>query len=224
MSVAHPWFLLLALAPVLWAAWEWRSAGRRSALLLKAAALLALLTALAGPSITVYSSKLAVAILADTSASVSADDLAAESDFAARADRSRGRHWLRVIPFARTVRDAAPEELDANTLHLRHTAGSAGRATDLEAALRDGVASLPAGMVPRLVRYPTVSKTWAALPAPSGRRASLASPSIPRRWPAFPSPVCFSNRRAFPARYIRASASPSWSLSSHRAPPALRSR
>jgi Ca-activated chloride channel homolog len=151
MSVAHPWFLLLALAPALWAAWEWRSAGRRSALLLKAAALLALLAALAGPSITVYSSKLAVAILADTSASVSADDLAAESDFAARADRSRGRHWLRVIPFARTVRDAAPEELQAGTLHLRHTAGSAGRATDLEAALRDGVASLPAGMVPRLV-------------------------------------------------------------------------
>ena len=139
MSIAHPWFLLLALAPALWAAWEWRGAGRRSALLLKAAALLALLAALAGPSITVYSSKLAVAILADTSASVSAADLAAESDFAASAGRSRGRHWLRVIPFARTIRDTAPEEWDANTPHLRHTAGSAGRATDLEAALRDGL-------------------------------------------------------------------------------------
>jgi hypothetical protein len=151
MSVAHPWFLLLALAPALWAAWEWRSAGRRSALLLKAAAFVALVAALAGPRITVYSSKVAVVILADTSASVSAGDLAAESAFATHAGRSRGRHWLRVIPFARTIRDLAPEEADAHALHLRPTAGSAGRATDLEAALRDGVASLPAGMVPRVV-------------------------------------------------------------------------
>ena len=34
---------------------------------------------------------------------------------------------------------------------LRHTAGTAGRGTDLESAIRDGAAALPAGMVPRLL-------------------------------------------------------------------------
>jgi len=34
---------------------------------------------------------------------------------------------------------------------LRYTAGESGKATDLEAALREAVASLPTGMVPRLV-------------------------------------------------------------------------
>src|SRR6185437_8419463 len=36
-------------------------------------------------------------------------------------------------------------------LHLQHTAGAPGRGTDLEYAIRDGAASLPAGMVPRLL-------------------------------------------------------------------------
>ncbi len=35
-------------------------------------------------------------------------------------------------------------------MKLRHTAGEAGRATDLEAAIREAAASLPAGMVPRV--------------------------------------------------------------------------
>ena len=34
---------------------------------------------------------------------------------------------------------------------LHHTAGAAGHGTNLEAAIRDGAASLPAGMVPRLL-------------------------------------------------------------------------
>ncbi len=40
-------------------------------------------------------------MLADTSASVSPDDLQRESDFADRLEKARGRHWTRVIPFAR---------------------------------------------------------------------------------------------------------------------------
>src|SRR5262249_5976558 len=34
--------------------------------------------------------------------------------------------------------------------NLKHTAGDAGRATDLEAAIREAIGSLPSGMVPRL--------------------------------------------------------------------------
>ncbi len=34
---------------------------------------------------------------------------------------------------------------------LRYTSGAGGRATDLETAIRDGAASLPSGMVPRLL-------------------------------------------------------------------------
>jgi uncharacterized membrane protein len=151
MSFAHPWLLLLLVLPAAWAAQEWNSSTRRAALLLKAGALAAILAALAMPRIEVYRSKVAVVLLADTSASVTGQDLSVESAFADQAQRARGRHWLKVIPFARTTRNAAPEEHAEGQWRLRHTAGAAGHATDLEAAIRDGAASLPAGMVPRLL-------------------------------------------------------------------------
>ena len=46
---------------------------------------------------------------------------------------------------------AALEEKAKDGWQLRHTAGDGGRGTDLEAAIRDGAAALPAGMVPRLL-------------------------------------------------------------------------
>ena len=128
-----------------------RSSARRSGLLLKAGTLAAILLALAAPRIAVYQTKVAVAVLADTSASVSAEDLQTESALAGQVESARGRHWTRVIPFARATRNAAAEEHPKDGWRLRHTAGAAGRATDLESAIRDGAASLPAGMVPRLL-------------------------------------------------------------------------
>jgi uncharacterized membrane protein len=151
MTFEHPWLLLLILLPVCWAAWSWKSSSRRTALLLKAASLAAIAAALAGPRVLVYQSKMAVAMLADTSASVTPADLSFESGFAEKAQRVRGRHWFKVLPFARATRNAAAEERPKEKWELRHTAGAAGHATDLEAAIRDGAASLPAGMVPRLV-------------------------------------------------------------------------
>jgi Ca-activated chloride channel homolog len=151
MTFDHPYALLLVLLPVAWAAWEWRASGRRAALLLKAGAFAAIALALASPRITVYESKVAVAILADTSASVSPDDLKRESALADRIERARGRHWTRVIPFARATRIAAVDERVNRNWQLRHTAGNAGHGTNLEAAVRDGAAALPAGMVPRLL-------------------------------------------------------------------------
>jgi len=151
VTFAHPWLLLLAAAPALWALWEWRAAAGRLALLLKACALLAILVALAQPRISVYQTKVAVAILADTSASVTSDDLRTESALADRLERARGRHWTRVTPFARATRNAAPQEHPKSGWSLRHTSGAAGHATNLEAAIRDGAALLPAGLVPRLL-------------------------------------------------------------------------
>jgi len=70
MTFDHPWALLLALLPVAWAVWEWRLSARRAALLLKAGTFLCVLLALSVPRMTVYQTKVAVALLADTSASV----------------------------------------------------------------------------------------------------------------------------------------------------------
>src|ERR1039457_359572 len=100
MTFDHPFALLLLLLPALWAAGEWRLSARRSALLLKAGAFAAIALALAQPRITVYETKMAVAILADTSASVSLEDLKPESSLADRVESSRGRHWTHLTPFS----------------------------------------------------------------------------------------------------------------------------
>ena len=151
MTFDHPWALPLTLLPIAWAAWEWRLSARRVALLLKAATFLCVLLALSVPRMTVYRTKVAVALLADTSASVTAQDLKTESALADKLERERGRHWSRVIPFARVTRAAADDEHLKDGWQLRHTAAGPGRGTNLESAIRDGVASMPAGMVPRLV-------------------------------------------------------------------------
>ena len=151
MSFDHPWVLLALLLPLGWAAWEWRGSARRLALGLKAAAFVCIVLALSGPRVMVYQTKVAVAVLADTSASVSPEDLARESAIASEVERGHGRHWTRIMPFARGTRLPALEEKTKNGWQLRHTAGAAGRGTDLESAIRDGAAALPAGMVPRLL-------------------------------------------------------------------------
>ncbi|PWU07793.1 MAG: hypothetical protein C5B51_09040 [Terriglobia bacterium] len=151
MSFQHPWLLLLALLPAAWAAWDWRTSARRLGLLLKAGALAAIALALAEPRITVYQNKVAAAVLVDTSASVSPDDLRTESVFATEAEKARGGNWTRIVPFARNTRNAAPEEHPKNVWQLRHTAGSPGHGTNLESAIRDAAASLPPGMTARIV-------------------------------------------------------------------------
>jgi hypothetical protein len=79
--------------------------GAPSALLLKAATLLCILLALSVPSMTIYQTKVAVAFLADTSASVTPQDLKYESALADKIEsQDAGRHWMRVIPFARVSR------------------------------------------------------------------------------------------------------------------------
>lgn len=150
MTFDREWVLFIAWLPLLWALFERRKTARRSAALVKALAFVALLLAFAEPRMNVSVSKTAVAVLVDTSASVTGADLARASDLATAIDKHRGRNWTRVIPFARATRVADASE-HQHSWELRHTAGDAGRATDMEAGIREAIASMPEGMVPRIV-------------------------------------------------------------------------
>src|SRR5579872_708640 len=150
MTFGHAWVLLFACLPAAWVFWEWRESARRTALVLKAAGITAVLIALSEPRLTVHETKVAAAILVDTSASVTPQDLAHASDVATQIEAARGRRWTRVIPFARSARNTAPAER-GKAWSLKYTSGDGGHATNLEAALRDAAASLPAGLVPRIV-------------------------------------------------------------------------
>ena len=149
MTFERAWVLVFLLLPLGWALFEWRRTRRVTALLLKTLSFFAIILALAEPTMTVPQTKMAVAVLVDTSASVAPQDLARASEFAAALNKARGRHWIRILPFARSVRDLTPEE--QRGLHLQLTAGEGGRATDLEAGIDEAISSLPSGLVPRLV-------------------------------------------------------------------------
>lgn len=150
MTFERPWMLALALLPLLWLWFERRNTSRRLALVLKALVFVAVLLALSEPRLSISETKTAVAVLVDTSASMSGPDMTRASEFATAVERARGRNWTRIIPFARTTRDAGAGE-HPRGWELKHTSGEAGRATDLEAALREAIASLPEGLVRRVV-------------------------------------------------------------------------
>ncbi len=93
--------------------------------------------------------RVAVALLVDTSASASPADLQKASETARAMASARGRNWLRVIPFARSTRPLNPGEEQKNW-RLVSTSGDAGRAPDIEGAIQEAIASVTAGMVPRI--------------------------------------------------------------------------
>src|SRR5712692_9451335 len=145
MTFVRPWALLLLPAIAGWAAWEWRKTGRRGALILKAVLFCLVAVALSQPKLTVYEQRVALALLADTSVSIPPEDLRKESDLIAKVRTQRGRHNLDVIPFAADIRSLRPEEKEARELR------SEGRATNLEAAIRNATGRLPEGRVPRIL-------------------------------------------------------------------------
>jgi len=200
MTFQHPFALLLALLPFGWLAYEWRVAGRRTALLLKAAVFFCIALAFSEPRITVYESKVAVAMLADTSASIPAGDLTAESSYADQLERARGRHWVHVVPFARGTRVPAPVERPKNKWELHHTAGAAGHATDLEAAIRDGAASLPPGMVPRLLLVSDGNENLGSVSRAIWQAQQLGIPIDTVPLPGRPKPGLLLESVAFPGQ------------------------
>jgi Mg-chelatase subunit ChlD len=145
---------VLAIAGALLIALEWwlfrPKPLNRYLVALKAASIAAALASVFQPGVGVEESKLAVAVLADTSASIPAGDLQRESQLVSQIEDARGRHVVRVLPFARMIRQPAPQEM-ASGWKLRTTAGEMGRATDLESAIREASAALPAALVPRIV-------------------------------------------------------------------------
>jgi len=150
VTFEHAWVLALLVLPLGWMLFEWRRTRRSLALFLKTLSIIAIILALSEPKLNTPETKMAVAVLVDTSASLSPQDLARASELADALERSRGRHWIRVLPFARSVRNVTPEEQQRGW-HFKYTAGEAGQATDLEAGVREAIASLPAGLVPRLL-------------------------------------------------------------------------
>ncbi len=150
MTFGHPWALPFLILPLGWMLFEWRRTRRTLALILKTLTIVAIVLALSEPKLSIPETKMAVAVLVDTSASLSPQDLTRASELADALERSRGRHWIRVLPFARSVRNIAPDEHQRGW-HFKYTAGEAGQATDLEAAVREAIASLPSGLVPRLL-------------------------------------------------------------------------
>ena len=138
MTFERAWVLMFLLLPLGWALFELKQTRRVVALILKALALVAIIVALAEPVLTIPQTKMAVAVLVDTSSSVSSQDLARASALATELEKARGRHWTRVLPFARSVRNPAPEE-QKNGWQLKNTAGDAGSATDLEAAIGEAI-------------------------------------------------------------------------------------
>jgi Ca-activated chloride channel family protein len=148
MIFERPWALLLLPLPLGWLVWEWRRQMRRGPLAMKTAMMVAVILALAEPVLEIRDRKVALAALVDTSASISDDDLAREGSLLRQMDGARRSNRLDVIPFARSPRSLTADEAG---FRVARTAGSAGRSTNLEAPLREALASLPAGTIHRIV-------------------------------------------------------------------------
>ncbi len=149
MTFERPWLLLTTIVPVVWAYFEWRKHSRHFALVTKAATLMMIAIALAGPILSWRERKVALAVVADTSVSLSAQDLAREADLLKQIDGARGSNEMDVIPFARTPRELTSSE--SSNYKVAVTPGANGRGTNLEAPVRQALASLPSGMLHRIL-------------------------------------------------------------------------
>ncbi len=148
MTFDRAWALFLLVLPLAWLAREWPRQIHHRALLLKVGMAVVVILALAEPTLSIRDHKVAVAVLADTSASLSDADLDRENKFIAQLDDARGRNEIRIVPFARAPRPLDPAEINGK---LIRTKGEAGRATNLETPVREAMASLPADTIHRIV-------------------------------------------------------------------------
>jgi Ca-activated chloride channel homolog len=148
MTFDRPWVLFFALLPLAWFVWERRRTSRHLGLGLKAGAFLSLVIALSAPRISWPESRVALAVLVDTSASVPKEDLQRASQLAQSINKERGRNWMQVIPFARSTRmlDAA----NSKDFRIIPASGESARGTDLESAIQDAISAFPSGRNPRI--------------------------------------------------------------------------
>jgi Ca-activated chloride channel family protein len=148
MTFDRVWVLFFLILPIGWVVWEWTRQARKSPLLLKAGVAIAVTLALSGPTLNIRDRKVALAVMVDTSASISDADLAKENKLLGDLNGARGSNEVDLIPFARTTRGLTPNE---NETKIERTGGSAGRGTNLEAPIRQALAALPSGMVHRMI-------------------------------------------------------------------------
>lgn len=151
MAFVHPLWLFLLVAPVAWLLYDWQRTTGKPRLIVKVLAVALIVTALAEPRLDFQKTKVAVAVLVDTSASVTPADLQRASEIATQIESSRGTNVTEMIPFARNPRQPLKSERNGKAWNFQRTAGDAGRATSLERAVRAAVASLPAGLIRRVV-------------------------------------------------------------------------
>jgi hypothetical protein len=143
------------------------------ALITKAATLLLITLALAGPVLSWSERKIALAIVADTSASISPQDLAHQQNILKQIDSSKSSNELEVIPFARAPRALTEAE---SGYKLGVTAGAAGKGTNLEAPVRNALASLPAGMLHRILLISDGNENEGALTRAAWQAKQLGVP------------------------------------------------
>lgn len=153
MSWVAPWFLLLALAPVVVVFWL-RSRGRRGFGVWSKAASIALIgLALAQPVLETNEDRQGLVVLADVSASLSPEDINRVDETLRNTLGSRRRNIVRIIPFARQPLPALEEEsaslaaVRASTTKFRELQGG----TNLEAAMQAALSAVPQGFVPRIL-------------------------------------------------------------------------
>ena len=149
------WFALAGLVLIVLEWWLFGRSrawfGRRQipSLALKGAAIAACVLAFLDPRLPVSETRQAVGLLIDTSQSIPERSLLRASQFAVAARAKSGRNDVRDLPFARALRPLDAAERATGRFHL--TAGAEGRATGIEAAIREAAGALPADRVPRLV-------------------------------------------------------------------------
>ncbi len=199
---------------------EWRRTSRHLGLALKALSLALILLALAEPRLATHETKVAVAVLVDTSASVSTSDMDRASQLAGQMSSQRGRNWMQVIPFARSPRELKASE-DQGGWKLQPTSGDSGRATDIETAVGAASAALPSGLVPRIalisdglenkgslaraawqaqqLGIPIDTFAMSGRPQPALRLESVSVPSVAFTGEQFPIDVVVSAPSAVPA-------------------------
>ncbi|MDR3718515.1 MAG: VWA domain-containing protein [Bryobacteraceae bacterium] len=176
---------------------SWFTRSALPSLVFKGIAIVACLAAFLEPRLPVSETKQAVGLLIDTSQSVPDSSLARANEFANSARQAAGRNDLRELPFARTVRSSDNAERASGRFHL--TQSEAGRATGIEAAIRQAAASLPSGRVPRLVLMSDGVETEGSAARAAQLAASLSIPVDTVLLPGRPEPRFRIDSAGFPA-------------------------
>ena len=145
MEFENPWALLLLPAIAGWVIWEWRSGLRISHLGLRAFTFLLIALALASPVWELPDSSVHVVTLVDMSDSVGEDGRTDAQRIVNELESAGGVRNLTVLPFASRV-----FPIDGTSLPPASMLESSRGATNIEGALRHGLASLPARSVPRI--------------------------------------------------------------------------